>query len=178
MLMMENQKQQIRTKKYKNTVPTRTIYYEYCKRCRKNKKKPVSERQFSTIIKKFNTKVKDRVFYNNIPLRLPKINMLLQVLKHKSDPIRNNGEINPKSFSVDWKATRQFWLNNPELKNKKYIYHLNDHTDGYIYRVTLKRRLPFFKHSQFYSFVTCRTLRRELSEILKNPYNKIDYYES
>ena len=178
MLMMENQNQRTTIKKYVNTVPTRKIYYEYCKRCTKQKRKPVSETHFSKIIRKFNNKVKERVLYKNIPIRLPRLNMVLQVLKHKADPLKNNGEINPKSFSVDWKATRQFWLNNPELKNKKYIYHLNDHTDGYIYRITLKRRLPFFKHSQFYSFVTCRTLRRELSEILKDPYNKIDYYES
>jgi hypothetical protein len=178
MLMMENQKVPTRTNRYDNAIPTRKLYYAYKKKCKLENKEPIDEPLFSKILKSFHTKVKNRVLKENKPIRLPKINMVVQILKHRGNPLKHNGEINPKTFPVDWKETRKYWLKYPELKNKKFIYHLNDHTDGYIYRITLKRRLPIFKHSQFYQFKPNRTFSRELSLLLRDPYNKIDYYES
>jgi len=80
---------------------------------------------------------------------MPGIGNLMIVGEKKKPYIDKDGNVvirNKKNMS----ATFKLWKKNPELRGKKYIYYMNEHTDGYYYRTHLQRNknlknLKFFK---------------------------------
>lgn len=71
--------------------------------------------------------------------------------------------LNEKSLSVDYKASKEY--------NKK-IYHLNEHSDGYKYRLYWSKIPRTFPDRYKYSLSLVRQNKRKLAQLI---FNKQDY---
>lgn len=74
-------------------------------------------------------------------------------------------ELSPKSLSVDYKASREY--------NKK-IYHLNEHSDGYKYRLYWSKIPRTFPDRYKYQLGFVRSNKRRLAQLI---FNKQDYLD-
>jgi len=109
-----------------------------------------------------------------MPVGMPAI----RVKKYKRNVrFKPNGTIDGKSLSPNWKATMELWEKNPIAKEKKkLVYFINDHTNGYSGMIWMDKSRAIIPNISPYQFRPCRKKNRELSAILLDPYNKIDYY--
>ena len=68
------------------------------------------------------------------------------------------------------------WRENPQSKiDKKFVYHLNEHREGYAYRVYWDKNISRVKNHRYYHFTPSRKFSRELSLVLRTR-PEIDYY--
>ena len=72
-------------------------------------------------------------------------------------------QLNSKSLSVDYKASKD---------NDKRIYHLNEHSDGYKYRLYWSKIPRTFPDRYKYSLSFVRQNKRKLAQLI---FNKQDY---
>lgn len=84
-------------------------------------------------------------------------------------------KVNLKKLKPDWKETKKLWERNPQAKeDKKLIYHLNQHTKGYYYKILWVR--GYIKNITSYSFKPVRQFQRDLSHTVKT--GNVDYINS
>lgn len=81
----------------------------------------------------------------------------IQIVKYKPK------HLNDKSLSVDYKASKEY--------NKK-IYHLNEHSDGYKYRLFWSKIPKTFIDRYKYQLCLVRQNKRKLAQLI---FNKHDY---
>lgn len=175
--MMENQEPLINIDSIKINFSKRDIYWEFIKN-QKNKKYKIKEPLFNKIIKLIHERIMNEILENNMIYVMPHLRYRVKIVKTMRNCFDKDGKLIPFMFPVDWKETRKLWKENPEAKaNKKIIYILNDHTDGHIYRIKMMHPLSQFKNSMYYKLRPTTNFRRSLAKILKDPYNKKDYYE-
>ena len=72
---------------------------------------------------------------------------------------------NPKSLSVDYKASKDY---------DKKIYHLNEHSDGYKYRFHWSRLPQTFPDRYRYQLCMVRANKRRLAQLIFNKHDYID----
>ncbi len=77
----------------------------------------------------------------------------------------------PIATCVDWKATKELWKKYPEYgkgDNKKMVYHVNEHTDGYRYKFLWdKQATENVKNKALYSLQPSRANKRTLAAHIK-----------
>lgn len=72
-------------------------------------------------------------------------------------------------FPVDWGATNKLWKTNPQAKKeKRLIYHFNEHTEHILYRIHWSVRDSKLTNSRFYKFNLSRANRLSLAQLIKN----------
>ena len=74
-------------------------------------------------------------------------------------------QLTPKSLSIDYKATREYG---------KKIYHLNEHSDGYKYRLYWSRIPQTFPDRYKYQLSFVRQNKRRLAKLI---FDKKDYLD-
>lgn len=67
---------------------------------------------------------------------------------------------------IDWKLTNQYG---------KRIYHTNEHSRKYSYKLYWDRNLASTPQLKLYSFTLCRAAKRQLAALIKE--DKYDYFE-
>jgi len=97
-----------------------------------------------------------------LPLELGTI-----VFEGKKIKIKFNEDGEVINLPVDWKLTKEFWNEFPEKKSKEYIYYDNDHTNGVRYKFKWKHLGNKLKFKRFYTFVSCRALKRDFAKLIK-----------
>lgn len=175
--MMLDHKIQIKLKMRKRkgiNLTKRQIYWKY----KNGNKEGVDEKLFNKIIDLFLLKVRDKILDENYIFKLPHIGYRIKIVKYQKNPFDKDGNLLPFRFPVNWKETKNYWDKNPEAKkNKKCVYYLNDHTDGYIYRIKMFPAFREFKNMKMYTFKASKPFSIKLAYKLLDPYNKQDYYE-
>lgn len=81
----------------------------------------------------------------------------IQVCKYKPK------QLNDKSLSVDYKASKDY---------NKRIYHLNEHSDGYKFRLYWSKLPQTFPDRYKYQLCLVRANKRKLAQLI---FNKHDY---
>lgn len=175
--MMVNQNKQIMAK----TIGL-TTFHSYYKKYIKENKLPdsynLSSGDLTKIIKLYHSKVKYKLLRENLVFILPKLFFRIRIGKVKRVMFNKDGKLRKHVFAVDWQATRKLWDEKPHFKEEgKVVYHLNDHSDGYIYKIKMTLGSVKIKNNFFVKFKSARHLSREVATIVKDPYNKIDFYE-
>lgn len=159
---------------------TTQAYKRYKEKILPNKAKEfdVSASTHAKIIEMYHSLVRDKMIYKNFIYRIPVLGMKIRIKKYKQKlKYDEQGNIIKSELPVNWKATNELWKSSEEHRLKKtLIFHLNDHTDGYRYRVS-KMPIGVNKLVSKYSFVSCRKFDRDLSSFLQDPFRTIDYYE-
>jgi len=118
-----------------------------------------------------------------LPFRLGRVLCQKYKLKLK---LNKKGEVDTKILPVDWYKSKQKWaemwpgLTMKELKeipNKPVVYILNEHSDGYRYRIFWEHRKSYTPNNRAYMFVPSRINHRYLASLIKGPEGAPDCYE-
>jgi len=179
---------------YKQTLIYKGKRHRSKKMIFKDKHRFIIDRQtFSNIVKDFNLELARIIIEEAEEFKMPANLGTVRVRKYKrSIKLNKDGSINTISSSVNWEATRKLWLKEyPEyadeikskymptlklIKNKPMVYHLNEHTEGFVVRLFWNKYGSAIINRQMYSIVLTFTNRRRIAALIKSNPNT-NYYE-
>lgn len=99
------------------------------------------------------------VLYNSQGFKMPYGLGFIQVGKYKPK------QLSEKSLSVDYKASKEY---------NKRIFHLNEHSDGYKFRLYWSKVPQTFPDRYKYQLNLVRQNKRKLAQLIFNKYDYID----
>lgn len=138
----------------------------------------ISKIKYNKIVGDLNKEIVNLIINEGLVFRPAKMQMNICIRKIKVLPrIVDNKLIN--NTPVDWKSTKELWLNNPEAKEKKILLrHLNSHTFKWIFRIKLIKGGNTFKNKQHYKFKPARSFQRLLAKrILDDNLDNFEAYK-
>lgn len=112
----------------------------------------VPYRLYKSVLDRFNTIILQKLFSGLEELKMPFGLGSICIIKYK--PLYFDG----RSLSIDYKLCKQY---------NKLIYFLNEHSDGYKYRLYWQRKQKPTYITQ-YSLSLVRQNKRKLAQIIKN----------
>lgn len=121
----------------------------------------VSYFRFKRILDKFNEIVKESVLNGSESFKMPHRLGLIAIVKYKPK------NYDSKSLSKDYKTSKEL---------NKTIYHLNEHSDGYKYRLYWSKNKNTFPEVYKYNLSLVRQNKRKLAQLIfnGNDYINID----
>lgn len=131
---------------------------------------------FAKVINSFCKKFKQELFNGSI-LTIPGNLGRIYIRKRKLEFFfKDNGEIDPRQSraSIDYGKTNKLWKARPDLYKKKYIYHTNEHTNGYRYKA--KWLKPRINNISIINLSPMRAFKRDLNKFIRENFGKTDYY--
>ena len=135
---------------------SRLLYYKFPR----EKRKLMKEKQFYGFLKAFYTKVGNQIIKDNVPYNLGRGCGKLYIEKREPEylriPLNEDGSVNMKGRKVNWVKTRALWRERPDLYKKIFLYHENQASDGWTYKVKWDKRSAALINSTLYSFCSCR----------------------
>jgi hypothetical protein len=133
---------------------------------------------YAKVLNEFNKAVVHEILQSAFEYIMPCRLGTLRIKKYKPTiKVLKNGSIKGK-LKPDWKATKELWAKNEDAKkNKKLVYHTNDHSDGYEYKWHFSNYRSTCKNKSAYCFVPSRTNKRAITALVKDENFKGDYYE-
>jgi hypothetical protein len=132
---------------------------------KETKNTTISRAKFGEILREFNTYVRDRIATKGaeyiMPCRVGKI----ELRKIKTEiKIADDGSI-INNLPTDWRETRILWAQSEKARiNKTRMRYVNDHTDGYTFRIYYRKSKANFKNKSIYKMQFNRTMKRDLSK--------------
>lgn len=123
-----------------------------------------------------NKRIMSNMLLKNTFIRLPYNLGVLNVMKHK--PIIAMTRKGKLTLPIDLRASLDLWENDEEAREKrKYIYHRNQHTGGYIIRTRWEKKGAKINNISAYRFKPVKDFKRLIYATLMDPLNKVDFYE-
>lgn len=158
-------------RKFTNQYETKDIYKYYIENLDEIERKNgygITYGKFRKILSKINCAIMTDVVISRSPYLMPSVQFELFVKKRKTKTgtfITKDGRT-IRYGPVDWKGTHGLWAKDADAKkNKQLIFHLNEHTDGYMYCFDINRRLRS-PRNKLYSFKPMRKHKRLLAKQL------------
>ena len=150
----------------KNRIPNpynlKDIYERYEEKHKDNPVYQVNRKWFYDICDEFYSKVVDKILLEGKEFNMPYSLGSIYVLKYKPEL----SDIKKRTSFIDWEKTH---------KLGRYVYHLNEHTNGYKYTIRWTKKKKVLKYIEIYKFVGTRAFKRRLASIIKN--KEFDYLE-
>lgn len=140
----------------------------------------VSTPKYGSIFKDINSGIMNLILLQNFEFKMPCRLGTIKVIKYKhSLKFKSDGTVDKKSWGVNWKETLLLWERDEESRiNKKLVYHLNDHTNGFVCKFKWNKRGCNIPNHFYYKFIASREHKRNLNKYLKDKSLNIDFYES
>lgn len=133
--------------------------YDMYRAYRKNIAVDVPYVRFKRVLDRFNRIVRESILDGSQPFKMPYGLGLICIGKYK--PKHYNG----KSLSIDYKSSKE---------EGKIIYHLNEHSNGYKYRLFWSKTPQTFPARYRYEAKLVRQNKRYLAQLI---FNNQDYIE-
>lgn len=146
----------LKIRKNKQSYTTIDMYNYYLS---KNIDSKVSYVRFKRIIDEMYKIILDHIQNRSECFKMPCGLGFIMIIKYKPK------SYNTKSLSVDYKQT--------QLQNKR-IYHLNEHSDGYKYRLFWSKQPYTFADRYKYQLSFVRENKRRLAKLIFNRQDYID----
>jgi hypothetical protein len=143
----------LKTRKRKQSYTISDIYRAYCQ----NVDEEVPYFRFKRILDEFNKTVRESVLEASESFKMPLGLGTICIVKYKPKTYTD------KSLSVDYKASKE---------EGKRIYHLNEHSRGYKYRLYWSKTPQTFPHRYRYQLCLVRENKRHLAQLI---FNNQDY---
>jgi hypothetical protein len=165
--------------KNKGDIKARYLYRRYLKFLTPKEIKDgyaLSQTEINGAVAEVNKKVMELIIKKNLQFIMPYNIGKISILMMKFKPVKKlvTGVLNRP---IDWKETNLLWKERPELRGKKFIYHMNTHTGGYIGMFKWIKRTGYMKNALTYKFEAVKDAKRNVAKGLKDPFSKVDYYE-
>lgn len=128
-------------------------------------------------VSEVNKRIMQGMIDRNLIFRMPYGLGTLVILKTKPEvKMLPSGRL---SLPIDFKATQDLWKREPELYKKKYVYHRNLHSGGYVAGFKWKKKGCADVRNIFgYLFEPVKDVKRELGRAMKDPMRKVDFFET
>lgn len=130
------------------------MYRQYIKD-KNDKTLPYS--RFKRVLEAFNTNIAQAILDRSEGFKMPSGLGYIRIVKYKPK------SLNEKSLSVDYKASKEY---------DKRIYHLNEHSDGYKFRLYWSKVPVTFSDRYKYQLSLVRANKRYLAQLI---FNNNDY---
>lgn len=137
----------------KQSATIRDMYAQY----HKDNKNDMSYNTFKTILNEFNSELKNCLLESSEGFKMPFGLGYVQIVKYKPKSYTK------KSLSIDYKSSAQYG---------KIIYHLNEHSNGYKYRLYWSKIPQTFPDRYKYQLQLVRQNKRHLAQLI---FNHKDY---
>lgn len=130
----------------------------------------VDRATFGNVLNDINDSISKAIIRENYDFRVPYRLGYIRIKKFKN-------YFDKKYLKPDWKKTNELWDKDPKAKKeKKLVYHFNEHTENYYFRFYYTKFTCNIKNKSVYSFKPTRDNARFLSNYIRaNP--EMDYYE-
>lgn len=142
----------------------------------KNSPYYLTRKEYSEIIKEFNSKIVDLMLFDAFIYKMPCSLGRISIRKKKVEPYFDKDGNLINKLPVNRKETKQLWTEYPELTNKKFVYHHNEHSDGYIAKLHYEKKYAKFVGKSQYFFKPTRTIKQEINKILTAKFKKYDFF--
>lgn len=129
------------------------------KQYRKDYGDDVDYKQFKDILDRFNEQILNCLLQSSEGFKMPFGLGYVQIVKYKPK------SMTPKSLSVDFKSSAEYG---------KTIYHLNEHSDGYKYRLYWSKTPQTFPDRYRYQLSLVRQNKRQLAQLIFNNHDYIN----
>ena len=129
------------------------------KQYRKDYGDDVDYKQFKDILDRFNEEILSCLLQSSEGFKMPFGLGYVQIVKYKPK------SMTPKSLSVDFKSTAEYG---------KTIYHLNEHSNGYKYRLYWSKIPQTFPDRYRYQLQLVRQNKRQLAQLIFNNHDYIN----
>lgn len=146
----------------------------------------IDHQKFSNILKDFNLELARLIIEENLMFRMPANLGTVRIKKYKKKiRFKKDGSVDERYLIVNWKKTREFWAREYPgqsmselklIKNKRLIYHLNEHTERFICKLYWNKHGCNITNKKLYSIILTRTNKRQMAALIKNNPNT-NYYE-
>lgn len=113
--------------------------------------------EYKYVVETMCSIILEHIFINSDGFKMPFGLGFVQIGKYKPK------HFNSKSLSIDYKSSKNL---------DKHIYHLNEHSDGYKFRLYWSRIPYTFKERYQYSLNLVRANKRKLAQLI---FNRHDY---
>jgi hypothetical protein len=170
--------------KYNNTKGGNTGYNLWKKLG--NRKKNIPQRIHGLILRDFGIAVLNLILYKNFEFRFPyKLGYLVLRKIKKTPKLTPEGKFDKKSLPIDFGSSYKLWLQQypglsraeiNKIPNKKHVYHLNEHSDGYMFKFFWDKKGSSVKNHRIYTFKLTKPMSGYAGKVIKeNP--QLDFYE-
>ena len=136
----------------------------------------LTQGELNDAVHEVNRRIMESVIKKNFHFIMPYNIGKIMIVMRKFNPVvkLNTGLINRP---VDWKETNILWSERPELRGKKFMYHTNSNTGGFIAMFKWLKRTGYLRNGISYGFEPVKDAKRMVARELKDPLSKVDYYE-
>lgn len=139
----------------------------------------VSRIEFSKIVNDFNLAVRDLIIEEGFEWNMPFNFGQLSVYKFKPKIKKRSNNPNLLSLPINPRATAKLWREKPELKNVKYVYFMNDKTDGYIcsaFYTKSNYSLRFIKNLHYVMFTPVTRFNKSINKAIQEKDSHLKYF--
>lgn len=141
------------------------------------KEDSVSQSLHSKVLNSFNKKLVRSILTDAFEYILPHRLGVLRIKKYKPQLLDKDGNLRKHKLKPNWKATNELWERSEEArKNKKLVYHTNEHSDGYQYKWHFSNYRSTCTNKSAYCFIPSRTNKRAITELVTDEEFTGDYY--
>lgn len=159
------------------------------------KKYNITLKIFNLILKKYYTEISRLIIEECFDYRIPFKLGYLKIKSFKLNLKIVNGKLDKKKLTPDYAATRKWYMKNfpiecptyhsamlylrklkLEGKDRKILYHYNDHTSGYTYRWHWNKGFSSIINITIYKFIPIRRNKKAISDWVKKNNNNVNYY--
>jgi len=172
---------------YKKTLIYKGKRHRSKKMIFKEKHRFIIDRQtFSNIIKDFNLELARLIIEEAEEFKMPANLGKVRIRKYmRRIRFLEDGTIDKRYHSPDWQKCWELWEREypgkskdeiKEIKGKPMVYHTNEHTEGFVFRLYWDKYGSAIINRQMYSIVLTFTNKRRIAALIKSNPNT-NYYE-
>lgn len=179
----------MRNFKFKDPVGSVDFYRQFVRDT--GNPKGIKERYFTKILRKFNSRVADKIIFEGFSYNMPSLGKI-QVIKYKPRiRVDKEGNLIRKGLAPNWNKCWKVWEEEygkpydnmqdnlrfwKSIKDKPLVFHNNNHSDGYRCKFYWLRETSTVKHQSLYNMRMTQEHKRKLGAAYKkNPY--LFFYE-
>ncbi len=149
-------------------------------------KDPVDKETYKRVLGKIYPEIIKMIIFENMEFYFPNRLGTFRIKKKLTEvKLTEEGEVDVRALSIDWKKTKALWVEmypdkKPKdfkaIKDKPLIRELNEHTDGWRYTWYWDRFTSNIPHQSYYTLDLNREYDRLLSKAAKT-INNLEYYK-
>jgi hypothetical protein len=155
------------------------MYKAYIKRNKdKGERFDITYGKYAKVLNKYNKGIVHLILHTAMEYIIPYNLGTIRIRKYKPNVLDyKTNELRKGHLAPDWHTTLELWGENPKAKEeKKIVFHINDHTDGYRYRWYFRNYRSTCPNRTAYSFQASRTNKRKLAALLLDEDFEGDFY--
>lgn len=164
-------------KRGKSKIPTNFGVSDLYKFYKRHVNNPISSNTYSQLLREYNNEILRMIIYDGLDYSMHHRVGSIRIKKFDNSlKLGKDGEIANK-LRVNWPKTHKLWAEKypdksfeelKQISDKPLVYHLNEHSDGYVFRWFWDKVTSNIKNQSAYHIEIVRSIKREAAQAWKN----------